>query len=276
MVGEIAPWRNGMMEEPEMGTSGPQPRVEIVLPVLNERAVLESSVSTLVGYLGHHCPYPWSITIADNGSTDGTWEIAQRLANAYDDVRAFRLEQRGRGLALRTAWLQSTADIVAYMDIDLSTGLEAFLPLIAPLASGEQRVAIGSRLLPDAQVTRGAKRELISRCYNALIHLLVPHRFSDAQCGFKALHRSAARELVPRVENNRWFFDTELLLLAEEHGERIHEVPVRWVEDRDTRVHIGKTAWEDIQGLLRVRIQRWQRRFGAVQRGTGTALPAHK
>jgi glycosyltransferase involved in cell wall biosynthesis len=263
------------MKEIHEGDLRPNPRVEIVLPVLNERAVLECSVATLAGYLGHHCPYPWQIMIADNGSTDGTWEIAQRLTAAYENVHALRLEERGRGLALRTAWLQSDAEIVAYMDIDLSTGLEAFLPMIAPLVSGQRRVAIGSRLLPDAQVTRGAKREAISRCYNALIHLLVPHRFSDAQCGFKALHRAAVRELVPLVENNRWFFDTELLLAAEERGECVHEVPVRWVEDTDTRVHIGKTAWEDVRGLLRVRMQRWQRRFATIHQGH-TALPAHE
>lgn len=263
------------MHQTSPGGDRPNSCIEIVLPVLNERAVLECSVATLVGYLGHHCPYPWQITIADNGSMDGTWEIAQHLTAAYDNVHALRLEQRGRGLALRTAWLQSDADIVAYMDIDLSTGLEAFLPLIAPLVSGQRRVAIGSRLLPDAQVTRGAKREMISRCYNALIHLIVPHRFSDAQCGFKALHRTAAQELVPLVENNRWFFDTELLLAAEERGYRVHEVPVRWLEDTDTRVHIGKTAWEDVQGLLRVRMQRWQRRFGSIHEHP-TAVPAHE
>jgi glycosyltransferase involved in cell wall biosynthesis len=257
------------------GSNSPNPHIEIVLPVLNERAVLECSVATLIGYLGYHCPYPWRITIADNGSTDGTWEIARQLTTAYENVNALRLDQRGRGLALRTAWLQSDADIVAYMDIDLSTGLEAFLPLIAPLVSGQRRVAIGSRLLPDAKVTRGVTREVISRCYNALVHLLVPHRFSDAQCGFKALHRAAVRELVPLVENNRWFFDTELLLAAEERGYCVHEVPVRWIEDTDTRVHIGRTAWEDVRGLLRVRMQRWQRRFGIAPPGQA-ALPAHE
>lgn len=240
------------------------PRIEIVLPVLNEQTVLECSVVTLVGYLSHHCPYPWRITIADNGSTDATWEIACRLIATYEGVHGVRLTERGRGLALRTAWLQSDADIVAYMDIDLSTGLEAFLPLIAPLVSGQRRVATGSRLLPDAQVMRGAKREIISRCYNTLIHLLIPHRFSDAQCGFKAIYRPTAQELLPLVENNRWFFDTELLLFADERGYHVHEVSVRWVEDTDSRVHIAKTAREDVEGLLRVRMQRWQRRFGRI------------
>ncbi len=240
------------------------PRIEVVLPVLNERVVLAQSVQTLITHLDTHCPYPWQITVVDNGSTDGTWEIACDLMRGNHRVHAMRLNQRGRGLALRIAWLQSDAEIVAYMDIDLSMGLDAFLPLIAPLVSGERRVATGSRLLPGARVTRGAKREIISRCYNALIHLLIPHRFSDAQCGFKALRGETVRELVPLVKNNRWFFDTELLLLAEEHGDLIHEVPVRWVEDTDTRVHLAETACEDIEGLLRVRMQRWQRRYGQM------------
>ena len=252
-----------------------QPRIEIILPVLNEQDALEGSVRTLAAYLGDYCPYPWSITIADNGSTDDTWQIARRLMADNDAIDALRLERRGRGLALRAAWLQSDADIVAYMDIDLSTGLEAFVPLIAPLVSGQRCVATGSRLLPGACVTRGAKRETISRCYNLLIHLLVPHHFADAQCGFKAIRRDTAAELLPFVENNHWFFDTELLLLAEEQGYRIHEVPVRWTEDTDTRVHITKTVREDLAGLLRVRVQRWQRRFGLVS-PRSTTIPVHK
>lgn len=252
-----------------------EPRIEIVLPVLNEQAALEGSVRTLATYLNDHCPYPSGITIADNGSTDDTWQIARRLTAAYTQVHALRLEQRGRGLALRTAWLQSDADIVAYMDIDLSTGLESFLPLVAPLVSGQRRVATGSRLLAGARVTRGAKREVISRCYNLLIHLLVPHQFADAQCGFKAIRRDAAVELLPLVENNHWFFDTELLLLAEERGYPVHEVPVRWTDDPDTRVHIVKTAREDIAGLLRVRMQRWQRQLGLAPRRAPT-LSAHE
>lgn len=239
-----------------------RPLVEIVLPVLNEQSALECGVATLIGYLAHAFPYRWQITIVDNGSEDDTWEIAQRLQRTHDNVDALRLTRRGRGLALRTAWLRSEADIVAYMDIDLSTGLESFLPLVAPLITGQRRIATGSRLLTGATVTRGAKREIVSRAYNLLIHLLIPHRFSDAQCGFKALHSATAQELLPLVEDDRWFLDTELLLLAEERGYRIHEVPICWIEDTDSRVHIARTAREDVKGLLRVRAGRWQRRLG--------------
>jgi glycosyltransferase involved in cell wall biosynthesis len=237
--------------------------VEIVIPVYNEEAALERSVDELRGYLEEHLPYHWTIVVADNASTDRTLQIAQRLASADPHVRVVHLEQKGRGRALRTAWLASEADVVSYMDVDLSTNLKSFLPLIAPIITGHSDVAIGSRLLKSAVVQRQFKREVISRVYNLMIKILFRNRFSDAQCGFKALSRKAVRELLPAVENQTWFFDTELLLLAEERGLRIYEVPVQWVEDLDTRVNITRTAIEDIKGLLRVRKQRIARRLGA-------------
>ena len=242
----------------------PQVIVEVVIPVYNEERALHGSVATLVHYLTTHCHYRWSITIADNASTDRTPAVARQLAAANPRVRVLRLERRGRGRALKAAWLASDADIVAYMDVDLSTTLQSFLPLVAPLATGHGDLAIGSRLVRGAVVTRQWKREAISRAYNLLIKLLFRNRFSDAQCGFKALRRSVARELVPLVENDEWFFDTELLLLAEERGLRIYEVPVRWIEDLDSGVDIARTAVEDIRGLLRVRTDRLRRRRRAV------------
>jgi glycosyltransferase involved in cell wall biosynthesis len=238
-----------------------QVRVEIVIPVYNEEHVLRQSIETLRSYLLHYFPYQWQITVADNASTDRTWKLAECLKAEYDGVHAVHLDQKGRGRALRTAWLASDADVVSYMDVDLSTNLESFLPLVAPIITGHSDLAIGSRLLRNAMVTRQWKREIISRCYNLLIRILCRNRFSDAQCGFKAVRRTVAQEILPQVENQEWFFDTELLLLAEERGLRIYEVPVVWVEDLDSRVHISKTALEDIKGLLRVRKQRWQRRL---------------
>ena len=239
--------------------------VDIVIPVYNEESALERSICELRDYLEQHLPYHWTIVIADNASTDRTWELAQSLAQD-PAVRAIHLDQKGRGRALRQAWLTSGADVVSYMDVDLSTNLKSFLPLIAPIITGHSDVAIGSRLLKSAVVQRQRKREIISRVYNFMIKVLFRNRFSDAQCGFKGLSRTAARELLPLVENQSWFFDTELLLLAEERGMRIYEVPVQWIEDLDSRVNITKTALEDIKGLLRVRRQRWKRRFGLHQR----------
>jgi glycosyltransferase involved in cell wall biosynthesis len=229
-------------------------RVDVVIPVYNEERALAGSVATLTAHLERTLPYRWRIVIADNASIDQTPAVGRRLAAADPRVHYLRLEQKGRGRALRRAWLDSDADVVSYMDVDLSTSLEAFLPLVRSIAADGYDVAIGSRLLRGARVTRQWKREFISRSYNLLVKLLFPRRrFSDAQCGFKAVSRRVAHELVPLVRNNEWFFDSELLLRAEQRGLRIFEVPVAWVEDLDTRVNVLKTATEDVRGLLRVR-----------------------
>jgi putative flippase GtrA len=226
--------------------------VEVVIPVLNEARALPGSVAVLRSYLDRHFPFEWAITVVDNGSTDGTWRVATELCRADRRVRALHLDARGRGLALRAAWAQSSADIVAYMDVDLSTDLRALLPLVAPLVSDHSDLAIGSRLAAGARAVRGPRRELISRCYNALLRLTHGVSFTDAQCGFKAARREAVLPLLERVRDGGWFFDTELLLLAEHNGLRVHEVPVDWVEDTDSRVDVLATAWHDLKGLVRV------------------------
>src|SRR5829696_5181336 len=239
-----------------------QESVEVVVPVYNEQDALLESIPALCAYLETYFPYRWSVVIADNASTDATLAVAEELAAAYHPhVSVLHLDEKGRGRALKAAWLASEADVVAYMDVDLSTNLWSFLPLVAPLATGHSDLAIGSRLLKGATVTRQWRRELISRCYNLLIKILFGNHFSDAQCGFKAIKRGVAQELLPQVEDGEWFFDTELLLLAEERGYRISEVPVDWIEDLDSRVDVASTALTDVKGLLRVRAQRLRRRF---------------
>ncbi|MFI6738880.1 dolichyl-phosphate beta-glucosyltransferase [Nonomuraea sp. NPDC050451] len=226
--------------------------VEVVVPVHNERRVLAESVRRLHSYLIRTFPYGFRITIADNASTDGTWEIATGLERELPFVRAVHLDRKGRGRALRKVWSESDADVVSYMDVDLSTDLDAFFPLVAPLLSGHSDLAIGTRLSRGSNVVRGPKRELISRCYNLLLRSLMGARFSDAQCGFKAARTQVAQALLPVVEDQEWFFDTELLLLAENRGLRIHEVPVDWVDDPDSRVDIVRTATDDLKGMWRV------------------------
>jgi putative flippase GtrA len=228
------------------------PEVEVVVPVFNEIGTLAQSVRRLHSYLDETFPFSFRVTIADNGSNDGTWEVAGELASELSGVRAVRLEAKGRGRALNTVWSTSDAKVLAYMDIDLSTDLSALLPLVAPLLSGHSDLAIGSRLTRGANVVRGPKRELISRCYNALLHLVLGARFSDAQCGFKAIRADRARQLLPLVRDRAWFFDTELLVLAERAGLRIHEVPVDWVDDPDSRVDIVGTAMADLRGVVRL------------------------
>jgi putative flippase GtrA len=238
--------------------------VEIVIPAFNEERALAMSVHRLHHFLSVRLPFSWLITIADNGSTDLTPEIAQALASELDHVHVVRLEQKGRGRALRTAWSLSRARVVAYMDVDLSTDLPALLPLLAPLLSGHSEVSIGSRLARGARVTRGAKRELISRAYNHILHLTLRARFTDAQCGFKAVRAEVLSELLDAVRDQSWFFDTELLVTAQRRGMRIHEVPVDWVDDPDSRVDIVSTALADLRGVARLAMAAPVARFAAI------------
>jgi putative flippase GtrA len=227
-------------------------QVEIVVPVRNEESGLEPAVRRLRAFLDDSFPFAGRITIADNGSTDRTWAQALALAAEFPLVHAVRIERPGRGGALRTTWAGSDADIYAYMDVDLSTDLNALLPLVAPLLSGHSDVAIGTRLARGARVIRGPKREIISRGYNLLLHASLGTRFSDAQCGFKAIRADAARALLPLTADTGWFFDTELLVLAERAGLRIHEVPVDWIDDTDSRVNVVATAVGDLRGIVRL------------------------
>jgi putative flippase GtrA len=248
------------------------PTVEIVIPVYNEARTLEASVRQLHRYLTEHFAHSWRITVADNASTDGTWAIAARLADELDHVGAVHLDEKGRGRALRTAWLASRAPVVAYMDVDLSTDLDALLPLVAPLLTGHSDVAIGTRLASSARVVRGPKRELISRGYNLILRTTLRAGFSDAQCGFKAMRSDVARALLPLVEDEGWFFDTELLVLAEHNGLRIHEVPVDWVDDPVSRVDIVRTATDDLRGVWRM-LRRFARGDGELDPPPANAVP---
>jgi putative flippase GtrA len=222
------------------------------VPVRDEERDLGPSIRRLVTYLRTRFPFSVRVTIADNGSTDRTWVIATGLAQALGEVRAVQLAEPGRGRALRAQWSASDADVLAYMDVDLSTDLNALLPLLAPVLSGHSDVAIGTRLARDARVIRGPRREVISRCYNLLLHATLGTRFSDAQCGFKAISADKARVLLPLTRDTGWFFDTELLVLAQRASLRIHEVPVDWVDDPDSRVRIIATALADLRGIVRV------------------------
>ncbi|MFE3260510.1 glycosyltransferase [Nocardia sp. NPDC059091] len=228
------------------------PVVDVVVPVYNEEVDLGPCVRRLHAFLTLNFPFTARITIADNASTDNTLEVARQLADQMDGVRVVHLDRKGRGRALREVWQASDAQVVAYMDVDLSTDLNALLPLVAPLVSGHSDVAIGTRLASSSRVVRGPKREIISRCYNLILRASLQAKFSDAQCGFKAMRGDVAKLVLPLVEDGEWFFDTELLVLAERIGLRIHEVPVDWIDDPDSRVDIIDTARKDLLGVWRV------------------------
>jgi putative flippase GtrA len=226
--------------------------VEIIVPVYNEAPHLVERISELRAFLNAEFPFRALVTVVDNASTDGTFALAQKMAAVTPGVAAMHLRRKGRGHALRSAWSTSIAPVVAYMDVDLSTSLSALLPLVAPLISGQCDVAVGTRLAHGAHVVRGPRRELISRAYNLLLRCSMRAGFSDAQCGFKALRADAARELLPLVHDDEWFFDTELLVTAKRLGMRISEIPVDWVDDPDSRVQVLDTALRDLRGLWRI------------------------
>ncbi|EPD63315.1 glycosyltransferase [Streptomyces sp. HGB0020] len=229
-----------------------EPVLDVVVPVFNEQGDLERSVRRLHAHLRETFPYPFRITVADNASTDETPLIAAKLAAELPEAQWLRLAEKGRGRALHAAWSRSRAPVLAYLDVDLSTDLAALLPLVAPLISGHSDIAIGTRLARGSRVVRGPRREVISRCYNALLRSTLAVGFSDAQCGFKAVRGDVAERLLPLVQDSEWFFDTELLVIAERAGLRIHEVPVDWVDDPDSRVDLLATALADLRGIARI------------------------
>ena len=229
--------------------------VDIVIPVLNEEVALPGCIEKLYAFTADYPERDWRVVVADNGSTDRTTVIAEELSGKYKTLSVSRLDQRGRGRALKKAWSESDADVRLYMDVDLSTDINAIPKLVAAIADDGYEIAIGSRLAKGSEVVdRTLKREITSRGYNILIHLFFPlTKFKDAQCGFKAIRTDAARALLPVVEDTGWFFDSELLLVAQHNGYRLHEVPVKWIDDPDSRVNIIKTATGDLKGLWRLR-----------------------
>jgi glycosyltransferase involved in cell wall biosynthesis len=245
-----------------MTSSAPAPALEVVVPVYNEQAALVGSIRRLHDFLSAELPFSWRITIADNASTDETARLARALADDLPGVGLLHLPLKGRGRALRAAWLQSDTEVCCYMDVDLSTDLKALLPLVAPLLTAYADLAIGTRLARGSRVERGPKREFISRTYNRILRGTLRVRFSDAQCGFKAIRSDAARTLLPLVADDGWFFDTELLVLAQRAGLRLHEVPVDWVDDPDSRVDIVRTAIDDLRGVARLLVS--ARRVGPL------------
>jgi glycosyltransferase involved in cell wall biosynthesis len=261
-----------------------QPAVDLVVPVYNEAPTLERQITVLRRFLDRELPFPGQITIADNASTDQTLAIARQLEGRLSQVRVIHLDQKGRGRALRAAWSASDCELLAYTDVDLSTDLHALAPLLAGIASGHCELAIGSRLAPWARVSRSRRREVVSRAYNLILRATLRARFSDAQCGFKAIRADVARALLPAVRDQNWFFDTELLILAQRHGLRIGEVAVDWVEDPDSRVDVTRTALEDLRGVARllaravpnrhVELELENARLKWLDRGAGTPAPS--
>ncbi len=249
--------------------------VNVTIPVANEERRLPRSLPVLHPFLSQGERLPFEVVIANNGSTDRTQEVAERFCRELPGVRVVQIRERGRGGAVKKAWLGSEAAVLTYMDVDLATDLEAFPALVEAVASGRADIAVGSRLMAGSETNRSWRRELISRGYVRLAKALCGLRCSDAQCGFKAISRAAAQALLPQVQDKGWFFDTELLVRAQWAGWRIAEVPVRWTEDRDSRVKILRTAWQDVRGLMRLR-RELARNRKAAKPGLAGAEPSGK
>lgn len=246
------PSRAHPMRRAPVDTRTAVPVLDVTVPVYNEERDLEECLRRLHAHLRDSFPHSFRITVADNASTDGTLKIAERLAREFPELTVVHLEEKGRGNALRKVWLSSASPVLAYMDVDLSTDLAALAPLLAPLMSGHSDLAIGTRLTRSSRVVRGPRREFISRGYNLMLHSLMGARFSDAQCGFKAIRADIAQQILPHTVDNSWFFDTELLVLAERCGLRVHEVPVDWIDDPDSSVDVLRTAVADVRGMARL------------------------
>lgn len=225
------------------------------MPVYNEEKALEASIVQVVEFCKKNFNkiYDWHVTIADNASTDNTPIIATNLAKTFPEVSVYRLEQKGRGRALKRVWSESTADYCSYMDIDLSTDIVHLPKLFDALDKGYD-IAVGSRLKKTSRVEkRTLLREITSRGLNFVcIKLLFQTKFSDAQCGFKAVTREVISRLIPRVLDNSWFFDGELLIIGEKSGYRIYEEPVHWVDDPGSTVKLLPTIIGDLKVMFRL------------------------
>jgi glycosyltransferase involved in cell wall biosynthesis len=238
-------------------------KIDIVVPAYNEERLLEAGIDKLVTFLRTDFTYKnYNIIIVNNGSTDKTFDIMQRLQRKYKEVTCLNLNQKGRGLALKTAWLASKADILSYMDADLSTGLEATPDLIDSIVNGGYDLAVGSRFLSDSKVKRRFTRTVLSYAYNLCIKMLCGIRqLPDLQCGFKAINKKVANRIVPKIKNKNWFFDTELLILAQESGFRIKYIPINWIERLESKVKILCAICESIIGIFRLLIRSQMRLF---------------
>lgn len=253
------------------------PTIDIVIPVLNEETQLASCVHSLFAHLQTVDDYHARIVIADNGSTDKTPEIGRGLAERKKGISYVRYDQPGRGHALTKCWSDSQADLVAYMDVDLSTDLNCLPALLQPLLEDKADISVGTRLSNESRVRRSWKREFLSRCYNRLLRTTFDVSFTDAQCGFKAMTTKTAKTLLPLTKNKHWFWDSELLLLACHLGYRVTNIPVNWIEDKDSRVKLLATIVEDIQGLIRMRrtLRHWENRV-EEHGSTGTRFSEQK
>jgi glycosyltransferase involved in cell wall biosynthesis len=232
--------------------------LEITIPILNEERVLEQNVQTLLKYLNeeiNHEKIEWKIVIADNGSSDGSHQIMDRLCQRFSNLHYLRIDRIGVGIALKTSWSQSEMDIVGYMDVDLATSLTHIKEMLTAIIDQNYDFVYGSRLHQKAIVTgRSLKREIVSRIFNTILRNYLKVRFSDGMCGFKFLRRPIALRLIEEgARSDGWFFSTELLYLAEKLRLKIFELPIEWKDSRDSKVNIGRLSLQYLKAMYRMK-----------------------
>lgn len=206
--------------------------IDVLLPIYNEEKILDANIRLLFGYCQHHLAGDWQLMLIINGSVDQSLTIAENLAQEFEQIKIINLPTGGKGQALKTGLQYSTAEVAVYMDIDLAVALSALPPLISLVAENKGALAIGSRLLPASQTERSWLRNYSSKLYNWLANTLLRCQISDWQCGFKAMNLDVRQAVVPLIQDNYWFFDTELIALAQKNNLRIAELPVSWSENR--------------------------------------------
>ena len=233
--------------------------INITFPVYNEEKVLEQKIKKFYNFLKNNkkFKYKFEIIISDNKSTDRTKIIGKKLEKKYNEIKYLRVERKSRNYAIKKSWLSSKAEIVSYMDIDLSTDLKYFIPMINMLIEEKYELVVGNRLGKNSKVlNRNLKREILSRGYNLLLRIIFFHKIKDHQCGFKGMYKSSFVDLnknIKDIKEEIWFFDTELILRAVRNKMKIGEIDVKWTDDLDSSVNVIKAIIEDLKGIYRVK-----------------------
>lgn len=232
--------------------------VEFCLPIYNEEKIIEKNVLKIVNFCKEkNLPFNWRVIIVNNGSKDNSLAISQKLSADNKQIGYTTILEPGRGQALKKYWLTSNADVVAYMDADLAVSLNNIIDLINPFVNNEADLVIGSRMMPGATIKRSFIRELISQSCNILYRLIIGNNISDTQCGFKAIKTEVFKKIAPYIEDNKWFFDTEIISFTHHLGYKIKEVPVNWEEnrydERKSKVNLLKDSFIHLKNLLRLK-----------------------
>ncbi|WP_226012369.1 flippase-like domain-containing protein [Halomicrobium salinisoli] len=229
--------------------------VSVVLPAYNEEETLEETVEVTLSTLASFLPDGrFEVIVAEDGCEDRTPEIADRLAGEDERVRHVHSDERlGRGGALEYAFRRAEGSTLVYFDTDLATDMRHLEELVESIRSGEYDVATGSRWLPENPADRPPRRAVSSRGYNVLVRLFLRSDLKDHQCGFKAFDRDALFDLLDGVEDEHWFWDTEVLVRAQREGYRVREFPVDWTPKGDSKVDLVR----DVFGMGSQIVRTW-------------------